>query len=118
MVRHTRANNPTKSTRPKTSEVTTTLMANPRIWDTAMKLAGGDAKRITIVSSGRLEVLVNETPPKVEKERAPQVTIPKMIQDEPALIIDAPVPTPPKKRATRKPTNPVVEAVFSQEVPA
>lgn len=58
-------------------------MANPRLWDTAMKLAGGDAKRITIISTGCLEVLVNENEPKPIKEKPEQVIIPEPPAPEP-----------------------------------
>ena len=66
MVRRVRANDPTKATRHKPEPVEVRNIAHPRVWDLAMKLAGGDIARVTVVSAGRVEVIVNEQVPLAE----------------------------------------------------
>lgn len=105
MVRRVRANNPTKATRHKANPVEVRNMAHPRVWALAMRLAGGDAKRVTVVSAGRVEVIVNEEEPKPEKAAAAQVVIPEAIPEPP------PAKPAPRKRAAK------VEPLFTDAEP-
>ena len=63
MVRRTKAHNPTKATRPTPSDVEVRNVAHPRVWATAIHLAGGDKSRVKVETWGRVEVTVMETAP-------------------------------------------------------
>lgn len=60
MARRLRASDPTKATRHKAEPVEVRNIAHPRIWATAISLAGGDSSRVKVESFGRVEVLVME----------------------------------------------------------
>lgn len=60
MGRRLKATPNANATRHKSEPVEVRNIAHPRLWQTAMKLAGGDSSLITVVSMGRLEVLVAE----------------------------------------------------------
>lgn len=60
VVRRLRASNPNKRSQPKASEVSVRQVAHPRVWATAIKLAGGDAKLVTVESFARVSVTVRE----------------------------------------------------------
>ena len=60
MPRRVKAHNPTKATRPKPAEVEVRNIAHPRVWATAITLAGGDKSRVKVESFGRVEVVVME----------------------------------------------------------
>lgn len=60
MGRRLRASNPRKATQHKPSDVEVSNIAHPRIWATAISLAGGDKSRVKVESFGRVEVLVME----------------------------------------------------------
>lgn len=59
MVRRVRASNPTKATRPKPAPVEVRNMAHPKVWATAIKLAGGQKERVTVVSYSCVSVTLN-----------------------------------------------------------
>ena len=61
MARRQKAHDPTKATRPKPTEVDVRNIAHPRVWATAISLAGGDRARVKVQTWGRVEVLVKET---------------------------------------------------------
>jgi hypothetical protein len=61
--RRLKASDPTKATRHKPADVDVRNVAHPRVWATAISLAGGDKSRVTVETFGRVEVLVLETPP-------------------------------------------------------
>jgi len=63
MARRQRAHNPTKATSPKPSEVEVRNVAHPRVWATAIHLAGGEKDRIVVESFGKVSVQVKEAPP-------------------------------------------------------
>ena len=63
MGRRLKANDPTKATRPKPADVEVRNIAHPRVWATAINLAGGDKSRVKVETFGKVEVLVMETPP-------------------------------------------------------
>ena len=63
MGRRLRASDPTKATRHKPTEVEVRNVAHPRIWKTALHLAGGEKERITVESYSKLSVEVKEAPP-------------------------------------------------------
>jgi len=56
MGRRLRASDPTKATRHKPSEVEVRNIANPRLWQTAMKLAGGNRELIEVQSFNKVIV--------------------------------------------------------------
>jgi hypothetical protein len=60
MVRKVRASVPGKATRHKPEPATVRNIAHPRLWQTALKLAGGDHARIQVEGYGRLSVIVPE----------------------------------------------------------
>lgn len=60
MARRLRASNPkTNATRPKKSEVAVSNIAHPKVWKTALKLAGGDPKRLTVINYSEIAVIVD-----------------------------------------------------------
>jgi hypothetical protein len=61
MVRRTKAHNPTKATRPTPGDVEVRNVAHPRVWATAISLAGGDKTRVRVETFSRVEVTVKET---------------------------------------------------------
>jgi hypothetical protein len=63
MPRRTKAHDPSKATRPKPTEVEVRNVAHPRVWATAITLAGGDKSRVKVEAFGKVEVLVLEAPP-------------------------------------------------------
>lgn len=63
MGRRLKASPPPKATRRKPEEVHVRNIAQPGVWETALKLAGGDASRIVVRSWGRVDVM----PPPKEK---------------------------------------------------
>lgn len=63
MGRRLKASDPTKATRHKPAEVEVRNIAHPRIWQTAIALAGGDATRIKVESYARLTLVVAEPAP-------------------------------------------------------
>jgi hypothetical protein len=63
MVRRQKAHDPTKATRRKPEPVTVRNIAHPRIWTTALKLAGGDKDLVTVEGFNRLSVIVREGSP-------------------------------------------------------
>jgi hypothetical protein len=58
MGRRLKASDPSKTERPKAGPVTTTRMANERVWQTALLVAGGKLERIEVKSFGQVEVRV------------------------------------------------------------
>lgn len=60
MGRRLRASNPSKAAQHKAQPVEVRNIAQPGVWKTAMRLAGGDASRIVVRSWGKVEVI----PPK------------------------------------------------------
>lgn len=58
MVRKVRASDPTKRQRRKPAPVETRLMAHPRVWQTAIKLAEGNMTRITVESFAKVTVVL------------------------------------------------------------
>ena len=60
MGRRLKASDPTKATRHKASQVEVRHMAHPRVWRTAIKLAGGEKDRVTVETYTRLSVYVRE----------------------------------------------------------
>lgn len=61
MGRRLKATPNANATRHKAQPVEVRNIAHPRVWQTAIMLAAGDASLITVVSCGRVEVVVNET---------------------------------------------------------
>lgn len=60
MARRLRASNPkTNATRPKKAEVAVSNIAHPKVWKTALKLAGGDPKRLTVINYSEIAVIVD-----------------------------------------------------------
>lgn len=57
MGRRLKASDASKATRRKPEPVQVRNIAQPGVWQTAMKLAGGDASRIVVRSWGRVEVM-------------------------------------------------------------
>ena len=68
MARRQRAHNPTKATSPKHAEVEVRNIAHPRIWQTAIRLAGGDKGRVKVEKWSKVEVTVAETEPTPEAD--------------------------------------------------
>lgn len=66
MARRLRASDPTKATRHKPSEVEVRNVAHPRVWRTALALAGGEKSRIVVESFSRVSVEVKEEAPPQE----------------------------------------------------
>ena len=60
MGRRLKASDPTKATRHKPTDVEVRNVAHPRVWATAINLAGGDKSRVKVETFGRVEVLVME----------------------------------------------------------
>ena len=60
MGRRLKASDPTKATRHKPAPVEVRNIAHPRVWRTALKLAGGDKDRVQVESYSRLTVIVRE----------------------------------------------------------
>lgn len=58
MGRRLKANDPTKATRHKASEVTVTRLAHPKVWATAIKLASGNKDLLTVETYSRVSVLM------------------------------------------------------------
>lgn len=67
MPRRTKAHDPSKATRPKPAEVEVRNVAHPRVWATAIGLAGGDRSRVRVEKWGKVEVTVAETEPTPEE---------------------------------------------------
>jgi hypothetical protein len=59
MPRRTRAHDTSKATRHKAQPVLVRNMAHPRIWKTALKLAGGDKGKITVDSYSKLSIVID-----------------------------------------------------------
>lgn len=57
MARRVLAHDPKKATSPKPAPVETKRMAHPRIWATALKIAGGDPKKIVVESYSRVSII-------------------------------------------------------------
>lgn len=55
------SSNGTKATRHKAAPVEVRNIAHPRLWKTALKLANGNAKLITVDSYVKLSVVVAES---------------------------------------------------------
>ena len=68
MARRQRAHNPAKATSPKPAEVQARHVAHPRVWATAIGLAGGDKSRVKVEKWSKVEVTVKETEPTPEAE--------------------------------------------------
>ena len=68
MPRRTRAHDPSKVTRHTPAEVEVRNVAHPRIWSTAIQLAGGEKGRITVESYSRITVEVKEATPQEVSE--------------------------------------------------
>lgn len=68
MVRRQRAHNPAKATSPKHAEVEVRNIAHPRVWATAIRLAGGDKGRVKVENWSKVEVTVKEEAPTPEDE--------------------------------------------------
>jgi hypothetical protein len=60
MGRRLKASDPTKATRHKPEPVEVRNVAHPKVWQTAIKLAGGEKDRVTVESYTRLSVVVQE----------------------------------------------------------
>lgn len=60
MGRRLKATDPTKATRHKPTPVEVRNIAHPRIWKTAIKLAGGDRNRVNVERYTCLTVIVQE----------------------------------------------------------
>lgn len=60
MGRRLRASNPRKATSPKHAEVEVRNIAHPRVWATAIRLAGGDKGRVKVEGWSKVEVTVKE----------------------------------------------------------
>lgn len=60
MGRRLKATPNANATRPKPSEVEVRNIAHPRVWATAINLAGGDKSRVKVESFSRVEVVVME----------------------------------------------------------
>jgi hypothetical protein len=58
MGRRLKASDGTKATRHKASEVVVRNIAHPKVWATAIKLAGGDKARVTVETYSRVSVLM------------------------------------------------------------
>lgn len=58
MPRRTRANDPTKRTKPKPEPVETRHIAHPKVWETAIKLADGNMSLVTVESFARVTVVL------------------------------------------------------------
>jgi hypothetical protein len=59
MARRTRASDPTKATRPKPGPVEVRNIAHPKVWQTAIRLAGGDKDKIQIETFSRVAVILD-----------------------------------------------------------
>lgn len=60
MGRRLKASDPTKATRHKPEPVEVRNIAHPKVWKTAIKLAGGQRDLVTVESYTRLSVVVRE----------------------------------------------------------
>lgn len=60
MGRRLKASDPTKATGHKASEVEVRNIAHPKVWGTAIKLAGGDKTLIVVETYSRVSVTLNE----------------------------------------------------------
>lgn len=60
MGRRLKASDPTKATRHKAEPVEVRNIAHPKVWATAIKLAGGEKDRVTVETYTRLSVVVRE----------------------------------------------------------
>jgi hypothetical protein len=59
MARRLRASNGSKATRRKPEPVEVRNIAHPRVWQTAIKLAGGDKDKIQVESFCRVAVILD-----------------------------------------------------------
>ena len=59
MGRRLEASDPTKATRHKPSEVEVRNIAHPKVWKTAMSVAGGKAELLRVVRYGEVVVMLN-----------------------------------------------------------
>lgn len=59
MARRQKAHDPTKATRRKPAPVEVRNIAHPKVWKTAMLVAGGDTNRITVQTATNVTVVVD-----------------------------------------------------------
>lgn len=60
MARRVKATSPkARETRAKASAVETRHAAHPKVWKTALKLAGGDPKKLTVINYSEIAVLID-----------------------------------------------------------
>jgi hypothetical protein len=59
MGRRLKASDPTKATRHKASEVEVRNIAHPKVWQTAIRLAGGNKEKVTVEAYSRVSVVMD-----------------------------------------------------------